>query len=97
MTLVRILAEEPVSGFVVRLRLANGEEVDRDLTHRLNGPIFDSIRTDEARFRQVQALERTLVWPGGADLRPDAVIWGGLPPKDSALRAAWFARRFPAG
>jgi hypothetical protein len=88
MSLVRILEVEQLAGFVVRLKLTNGEEVERNLSPLLNGPIFDSIRTDEARFRQVQALEGTLVWPGGADLCPDTVIWGGLPPSDSASRAA---------
>lgn len=44
MTLVRILAVTPLPGFVVRLTLSNGEEVERDLTHLLHGPIFDAIR-----------------------------------------------------
>lgn len=87
MALVRISAVKPLAGFSVQLRLTTGEEVERDLTHLLNGPIFETIRTDEARFRQVQVSEGTLVWPGGADLCPDMVIWGGLPP-DSASRAA---------
>jgi len=25
------------------------------------------------------------VWPNGADLCPDVLIWGGLPPKSSAV------------
>jgi len=29
-----------------------------------------------------------LVWPNGADLCPDVLIWGGLPPTDAAARAA---------
>lgn len=88
MALVRILAVAPLSGFVVRLKLTNGEEIERDLSPLLTGPIFEPIRLDEARFRQVQALEGTLVWPGGADLCPDMVIWGGMPPFDSASHAA---------
>ena len=88
MALIRIVAVKPVTGFVVHLRLTNGEEVERDLTRLLNGPVFDSIRTDEALFRQVQASEGTLVWPGGADLCPDMVIWGGLPPSDAVSCAA---------
>jgi hypothetical protein len=88
MALVRILAVAPLSGFVVRLKLTNGEEIERDLSSLLRGPIFEPIRLDEAHFRQVQAREGTLVWPGGADLCPDMVIWGGLPPSDSASHAA---------
>jgi len=29
-----------------------------------------------------------LVWPGGADLCPDVLIWGGLPPADAVFDAA---------
>ena len=87
MALVRVAAVEPLGGFSVRLKLTNGDEVERDLASLLNGPIFASIRTDEARFRQVQALDGTLIWPGGADLCPDIVVWGGMPPADSARPA----------
>jgi hypothetical protein len=30
----------------------------------------------------------TLVWTAGADLCPDILIWGGLPPADAASDAA---------
>ena len=30
----------------------------------------------------------TLVWPNGADLCPDVLIWDGLPPANSASDAA---------
>jgi hypothetical protein len=30
----------------------------------------------------------TLVWPNGAGLCPDVLIWGGLPPADTASDAA---------
>ncbi|MBM3752890.1 MAG: DUF2442 domain-containing protein [Acidobacteria bacterium] len=84
MTLVRIVSVKPLAGHSVELQLTTGEVVVRELTHLLNGPIFDGIRTDDARFRQVEAADGTLVWPGGADLCPDMVIWGGLPPSDSS-------------
>jgi hypothetical protein len=87
MTLVRIAAVKPLDGFTVQLELTSGEEVVRDLTPLLQGPVFETIRTDRVRFRQVQASGGTLVWPGEIDLCPDAVIWGGLPPA-SASRAA---------
>jgi len=29
-----------------------------------------------------------LVWPNGADLCPDVLIWDGLPPTDAAAGAA---------
>ncbi|MDX2266906.1 MAG: DUF2442 domain-containing protein [Bryobacter sp.] len=88
MALVRILEVEPLAGFVVRLKLTNGEEVERNLGPLLHGPIFEALRLDESRLRQVRAMDGTLVWPGGVDLCPDTVIWGGLPPSDAAASAA---------
>ncbi len=88
MTLVRILGVKPLQEFQVELRLTNGEVVQRDLLHLLSGPVFEGIRSDEEMFRQVRAEGGSLVWPGGVDLCPDAVIWGGLPPADSASCAA---------
>jgi hypothetical protein len=84
MALIRIATVKPLNEFRVELTLTTGEVVQRDLHALLAGPIFDSIRTDEEQFRQVRVEAGTLVWPGGADLCPDVVIWGGLPPIDSA-------------
>lgn len=88
MPLVRIASVNPLAGFQVELTLTTGEIIQRDLLPLLAGPVFDSIRTNEAQFRQVRAEDGTLVWPGGADLCPDVVIWGGLPPADSNSCAA---------
>jgi hypothetical protein len=54
----------------------------------LVGPVFAEIRNDEARFREMRVEGGTLVWPAGADLCPDVLIWGGLPPADAASDAA---------
>lgn len=88
MPLVRIISVKPLGGFLVELTLTTGEIVQRDLLPLLSGPIFDPVRTNEEHFRQVRAEDGTLVWPGGADLCPDVVIWGGLPPADSTSCAA---------
>jgi len=88
MALVRISNVKPLKEFHVEIKLTSGEVVLRDLRPLLNGPVFDSIRTDEEQFRQVRAEDGSLVWPGGVDLCPDVVIWGGLPPADSASCAA---------
>jgi hypothetical protein len=88
MPMVRIIQVEPLDGFRVELKLTNGEVVQRDLRPFLEGPIFDSIREDENQFRQVRVEDGTVVWPNGADLCPDVVIWGGLPPADSSSCAA---------
>lgn len=87
MKLIRISNVKALDGYNVELTLTTGEVVQRDLSSLLNGPIFDSIRTGEEQFREVRVEDGTLVWPGGIDLCPDAVIWGGLPPADSASAA----------
>ena len=88
MGLVRISDVKPLDQFQVEVTLTTGEVVRRDLGTLLNGPVFDLIRTDEEQFRQIRAEDGSLVWPGGVDLCPDVVIWGGLPPVDSASCAA---------
>jgi hypothetical protein len=88
MKLVRIQRAKPLDGCRVELTLTDGSVVERDLRPLLAGPIFDDIRNDETRFRQLRVEAGTLVWPGGADLCPDVVIWGGLPPADAASDAA---------
>jgi hypothetical protein len=62
--------------------------IERDLRPLLRGPIFEEIRTDSEYFRRVRVEAGTLVWPNGADLCPDMVIWGGIPPGDTAVDAA---------
>jgi len=88
MALIRISSVKPLDGFHVELTLSTGDVVLRDLAPLLTGPVFDTIRKDAAEFRQVGVRDGALVWPGGADLCPDAVIWGGLPPADADSCAA---------
>jgi hypothetical protein len=88
MALVRISMVKPLEEFRVELTLTTGEVVQRDLGPLLRGPVFDAIRTDPEQFRKVQAQDGTLAWPGGADLCPDVIIWGGLPPAESSCSAA---------
>lgn len=88
MTMVRIHSVQPLDAFHVRLTLTNGEVIERDLTHLVTGPVFNHICSDEDQFRLVQVIDGTLVWPSGADLCPDTIVWGGLPPSDSPSRAA---------
>jgi hypothetical protein len=88
MRLVRISKATPLENYRVQLTLTDGRVIERDLRPMLLGPVFDEIRTDEARFREVRVEGGTLVWPDGADLCPDVLIWGGLPPADAASDAA---------
>jgi hypothetical protein len=88
MRLVRIREAQPLDHYRVRLTLTDGRVVERDLGPMLVGPVFSAIRSDETRFREMRVEGGTLVWPGGADLCPDVLIWGGLPPAEAASDAA---------
>jgi hypothetical protein len=88
MRLVRLRAAKPLENHRVQLTLTDGRVVDRDLGPLLIGPVFEDIRHHPARFAELRVEGGTLVWPNGADLCPDALIWGGLPPADSASDAA---------
>jgi hypothetical protein len=88
MKLIRIREATPLDGYRVRLTLTDGRAVERDLGPMLVGPVFAEIRNDPARFREMRIEGGTLVWPTGADLCPDVLIWGGLPPADAASDAA---------
>ena len=85
MRLLRISAVEPLGGYRLRLQLTDGSVVERDIGPLLQGPVFDRIRNDPYRFRQVRVSHGTIVFAGDdsdeVDLCPDAVIWGGLPPQ----------------
>ena len=85
MTLVRIQEAAPLGGYRVRLRLTDGRVIERDLAEHLKGPVFADIRSGPERFRGFRVEAGTLVWPGSADLCPDVLIWGGLPPEDGAF------------
>jgi len=63
------------------LTLTNGETVERDIASYLHGPVFEPIRDDDALFRAVRVEAGTVAWPNGADLCPDVLIWGGIPPE----------------
>jgi hypothetical protein len=88
MRLVRIREAKPLDHFRALLTLTDGRVVERDLEPMLVGPVFAEIRNDEVRFREMRVESGTLVWPAGADLCPDVLIWGGLPPADAASDAA---------
>ena len=88
MNLVRIEEAAPLEGFRVRLKLTDGRIVERDLEELLTGPVFAGLRGNPERFREFRVEGGTLVWPGGADLCPDVLIWGGLPPAQAVSDAA---------
>ncbi|MBX3302267.1 MAG: DUF2442 domain-containing protein [Nitrospira sp.] len=84
MAMLRIREAVAGEGFTLRLTLSNGAVVERDIADLLTGPVFEEVRTDPTILRQVSVEAGTVVWPNGADLDPDVLIWGGLPPKTPA-------------
>ena len=81
MALLRIRQAIPLEGWRLRLTLSDGSVIERDVAGLMIGPIFDSLKTDPALFKQVRVEHGTVVWPNGADLCPDTLIWGGPPPE----------------
>jgi len=83
MTLLRIREVEALERFKLRLTLTDGAVIERDVRDLLVGPIFEPVRAERGFFEKVRAEGGTVVWPNGADLCPDVLIWGGAPPEDS--------------
>jgi hypothetical protein len=82
MALLRIRKVEPLQAFKLRLILSDGSTIERDVSRLLVGPVFEEIRYDPRLFAQVRVEGGTVVWPNGADLCPDVLIWAGAPPQD---------------
>jgi hypothetical protein len=82
MALLRIRKVEPLQPFKLRLILSDGSTIERDVSRLLIGPVFEDIRNDPRLFAQTRVEGGTVVWPNGADLCPDVLIWGGVPPQD---------------
>lgn len=87
MALLRIGDVVALAGFRLRVTLSNGAVIERDVSALLAGSAFDALRADRDAFTAVRAEAGTVVWDNGADLCPDVLIWGGLPPDDDDLRA----------
>ncbi len=82
MALLRIAKVESIGDLRLRLTLTDGSKIERDVGPLLRGPIFEKIRSDAGEFALVRAEGGALVWPNGADLCPDMIIWNGLPPDE---------------
>ena len=82
MALLRIREVKVLDGFKLRLALTDGSVVERDVLSLLVGPVFEPVRKDPSLFGKVRAEGGTIVWPNGADLCPDVLIWGGAPPAE---------------
>jgi hypothetical protein len=74
--LVRVHAITPLAGFIVRLGFTDGSSREVDLEKYLRGPIFEPLRNDPTRFREVTVEPGavTISWPNGADIDPDVLF-----------------------
>jgi hypothetical protein len=73
---------QPLGGYRLRVTFADDTVREIDLSEKLSGrvgPVFEPLR-DEAFFAlaTVDNELRTVVWPNGADLAPDALHAGRL-------------------
>jgi len=82
--LLRIRDVEALPGFRLRLVLTDGRCIERDVSGLLRGPVLEALKADPQLFARARAEHGTVVWPNGADLCPDTLIWGGLPPLDDS-------------
>ena len=96
MSLLRIREVLPVESFRLRLTLTDESIVERDIADLLTGPMFETIRKDPLVFRQAKVESGTVVWQNGADLCHDVLIWGGPPPKSSAVPPQSLTLKSPA-
>ncbi|QDU55543.1 DUF2442 domain-containing protein [Aeoliella mucimassa] len=73
--LLHIEYVEPVDAYQLRLRFSNATEKVVDVSPLLQGPVFVPIR-DLKVFRQVKLdpIAKTVSWPSGADLAPEALL-----------------------
>ncbi len=92
MKLLRIQAVKPLESFELELTLTDGTTLVREVSGLLMGQVFDSIRLDRSHFEQVRVEEGTITWTTGADLCPNALIWGGAPPTTSDAKPLPFMK-----
>lgn len=75
--ILRITAVRAIGDRRVELSLTDGRQKVVDLDPLLHGPLFDPIRLSDELFGMVRVDPDvgTLVWPNGADICPDVLIY----------------------
>jgi len=59
-----------LEGHRVHVSFGDGTSVEIDLSHSLDGPIFEPLR-DIDYFKSFSIVGHTLAWPNGADFAPE--------------------------
>jgi len=84
--MLRIRQVQPIPPSALKLTLTAGTVLERDVRALLVGPILEALRTDPLAVETAHAEAGTVVWANGAELCPDVLLWGGMPPCDTAAR-----------
>jgi hypothetical protein len=81
MSMIRIQETSALPGHRLRLVLTDGRVLEREVRDLMVGEIFQPLLHDPQLFAAATVCDGTVVWPNGADLCPDVLIWGGAPPE----------------
>lgn len=69
----RLIEAEPLDGYQVHLRFADGLAADLDLSYLLDfGGVFEPLKDPEF-FRKLFIEGPTIAWPNEADIAPDTL------------------------
>ncbi|MGH2374051.1 MAG: DUF2442 domain-containing protein [bacterium] len=83
---LRIRKVEALEEYRLRLTLTDDSVIERDVSDLLDGPIFELLRENPTVFAQARPGLGTVVWPNGADIDPDTLIWDGPPPREPGAK-----------
>lgn len=85
--ILHIVRAEVVGDHRLRVEFDDHTRKTVDLTRLLTGPVFEPLRDPEYFARVVvDPVCRTVVWPNGADLAPEALY--ELPDEDAGQKAS---------
>ncbi len=84
--MARIRAVEPLDGYLRRSILTDGRAIDRDIERLMVGPVFEALRKEPAKSREVRVEYGSVAWPhAGAEPRYLGSV-SDLPPSPPTAR-----------
>ena len=84
--MLHVTAVEVLRGFWLRLKLSNGDIVERHVGDLLWGGVFEPVRQRRELFEAAFVDGGTVAWPGEVDIAPETLIWNGPEPDDTDAR-----------